>query len=99
MTGIVLWSPTCPSPAWNEHQRLPLEVHVFQELGFPEVPIGRYLNDKSSPKDFLKIPQTLSTYTGINLALQVAAGRLRKALSTSLKTINDKANRSLRKAG
>lgn len=43
--------------------------------------------------------EQVSTYTGINLALQVAAGRLRKALATSLKKINDKANRSLRRTG
>jgi hypothetical protein len=43
--------------------------------------------------------EEVSTYTGINLALQVAAGRLRKALFTSLTKINDKANRSFRKAG
>jgi hypothetical protein len=42
--------------------------------------------------------EEVSTYTGINLALQVAAGRLRKALSTSLTKINDKVNRSMRKA-
>lgn len=43
--------------------------------------------------------EQVSTYTGINVALQVAAGRLRKALFTSLKKINEKANRSMRKAG
>ena len=41
----------------------------------------------------------VTTTKGINLALQVAAGRLRKALATSLKKINDKANRSLRRTG
>jgi hypothetical protein len=39
----------------------------------------------------------VSTYKGINLALQVAAGKLRKALSTSLRKISDGANRSLRR--
>lgn len=43
--------------------------------------------------------EDVSTYKGINLALQVAAGRLRKALATSLKKINEKANRSLRRTG
>ena len=39
----------------------------------------------------------VTTYKGIQLALQVAQGRLRKALSTSLRKINDQANRSLRR--
>ncbi len=39
----------------------------------------------------------VSTRKGIQLALQVAAGRLRKALATSLRKINDGANRSLRR--
>ena len=43
--------------------------------------------------------EQVTTHTGIELALQVAAGRLRKALATSLRAINDKVNRSLRKAG
>jgi hypothetical protein len=46
--------------------------------------------------DYIK---DVSTYKGINLALQVAAGRLRKALVTSLQKINEKANRSMRRAG
>jgi hypothetical protein len=41
----------------------------------------------------------VSTTTGINLALQVASGRLRKALAVSLRKINERANRSLRRAG
>ena len=41
--------------------------------------------------------EEVSTYTGINLALRVAAGKFRRALATSLKKINDKANRSLRR--
>jgi hypothetical protein len=41
----------------------------------------------------------VTTTTGINLALQVAAGKLRRALATSLKKINDRANRSMRRAG
>jgi hypothetical protein len=41
----------------------------------------------------------VSTTTGINLALKVASGRLRKALTTSLRKINERANRSLRRAG
>ena len=43
--------------------------------------------------------EQVTTHTGIELALQVAAGRLRKALATSLRAINDKVNRSMRKAG
>lgn len=39
----------------------------------------------------------VTTYKTVSLALQVAAGRLRKALSTSLRKINDNANRSLRR--
>ncbi len=41
----------------------------------------------------------VTTHTGIQIALRAAAGRLRKALATSLRVINDKANRSMRKAG
>ena len=41
----------------------------------------------------------VTTATGIDLALQVAAGRLRKALSTSLLKMAERANRSLRRAG
>ena len=41
--------------------------------------------------------EEVSTYAGINLALQVAAGKFRRALATSLRKINDKANRSLRR--
>jgi len=43
--------------------------------------------------------EQVTTTTGIELALQMAAGRLRKALATSLRAINDKLNRSMRKAG
>ena len=42
--------------------------------------------------------EQVTTAKGIELALQVAAGRLRKALLTSLKVISDKANRAMRKA-
>jgi hypothetical protein len=41
----------------------------------------------------------VTTATGIDLALQVAAGRLRKALFTSLLKMAERANRSLRRAG
>lgn len=41
----------------------------------------------------------VTTATGIDLALQVAAGRLRKALSTSLLKMAERANRSLRRVG
>lgn len=43
--------------------------------------------------------EQVTTYKSINLALQVAAVRLRKALVTSLRKISDKANRSLRRTG
>jgi len=43
--------------------------------------------------------EQVTTYTGIEIALRVAAGKLRKALATSLRVINDKANRALRKTG
>jgi hypothetical protein len=42
--------------------------------------------------------EQVTTAKGVELALQVAAGRLRKALLTSLKVISDKANRAMRKA-
>jgi hypothetical protein len=41
----------------------------------------------------------VTTATGIDLALQVAAGRLRKALFTSLLKMAERASRSLRRAG
>ena len=43
--------------------------------------------------------EQVTTYTGIEIALRVAAGKLRKALATSLRVINDRANRALRKTG
>lgn len=43
--------------------------------------------------------EDVSTFTGINLALKVAAGRLRKAIVTSLRKINERASRSTRRAG
>jgi len=42
--------------------------------------------------------QDVTTETGIRLALEVAAGRLRRALATSLRKINERANRAMRKA-
>ena len=42
--------------------------------------------------------EQVTTAKGVELALHVAAGRLRKALLTSLKVISDKANRAMRKA-
>jgi hypothetical protein len=42
----------------------------------------------------------VTTYKTVSLALEVAAGRLRKALATSLRKINDRTNRALgRRAG
>ncbi len=43
--------------------------------------------------------EQVSTYKGIDLALQVAAGRLRKALGTSLQKINERTNRGMRRVG
>jgi hypothetical protein len=43
--------------------------------------------------------EQVTTYTGIEIALRVASGRLRKALATSLRIITDKANRSMRRTG
>ena len=41
--------------------------------------------------------EQVTTHTGIRLALEVAAGRLRKALSTSLQKIGERTNRALRR--
>ena len=41
--------------------------------------------------------EQVTTHTGIELALTVAAGRLRKALSTSLQKIGERTNRALRR--
>ncbi len=43
--------------------------------------------------------EQVTTATGIELALTVAAGRLRKALATSLRMIADATNRGFRRAG
>ena len=43
--------------------------------------------------------EQVTTATGIEIALRVAAGRLRKALATSLRVITARANRTMRKAG
>ncbi len=43
--------------------------------------------------------EQVSTHKGIELALQIAAGRLRKALVTSLQKINERASRNMRRAG
>ena len=39
----------------------------------------------------------VTTETGIRLALDVAAGKLRRALATSLRKVNDQANRAMRR--
>jgi hypothetical protein len=41
--------------------------------------------------------EDVMTETGICLALDVAAGKLRRALATSLHKINERANRVLRR--
>ena len=43
--------------------------------------------------------EQVTTYKSVSLALQVAAGRLRKALATSLRKVNDQANKRLGRAG
>jgi hypothetical protein len=43
--------------------------------------------------------EQVTTHTGINLALQMAAGRLRKALATSLRKINGQTNARMKRAG
>ena len=75
---------------------LEFPIHKFQivhKLGI--APFG----DKASVTlvNNLDYIDDVTTYKGIQLALQVAQGRLRKALSTSLRKINDQANRSLRR--
>jgi len=43
--------------------------------------------------------EQVTTATGIEIALRVASGRLRKALATSLRVINEKTNARMRRAG
>ena len=43
--------------------------------------------------------EQVTTHTGIRLALEVAAARLRKALATSLRVINERTGRSMRRTG
>jgi hypothetical protein len=43
--------------------------------------------------------EQVTTATGIEIALRVAAGRLRKALATSLRVINEKTNARMKRAG
>ena len=43
--------------------------------------------------------EDVTTETGIRLALQVAAARLRKALATSLRMINERTSRTRRNVG
>jgi hypothetical protein len=43
--------------------------------------------------------EDVTTYKGIQLALQIAQARLRKALTTSLRKINEQANNRFRKTG
>jgi hypothetical protein len=43
--------------------------------------------------------EEVTTTRGIELALQVAAGRLRKALATSLRIITERMNNTLGRAG
>jgi hypothetical protein len=41
----------------------------------------------------------VTTAKGIEIALRIAAARLRKALATSLQKISDRTNRSMRRTG
>jgi hypothetical protein len=43
--------------------------------------------------------EQVTTYTGIEIALRVAAGKLRKALATSLRKINGQTNARMKRAG
>ena len=43
--------------------------------------------------------EQVTTYTGIEIALRVAAGKLRKTLATSLLVINEKTNARMKRAG
>ena len=73
---------------------LEFPIHKFQivhKLGI--APFG----DKASVTlvNNLDYINDVTTYKTVSLALEVAAGRLRKALSTSLSKINDRTNRVL----
>ena len=73
---------------------LDFPIHKFQivhKLGI--APFG----DKASVTlvNNLDYINDVTTYKTVSLALEVAAGRLRKALSTSLSKINDRTNRVL----
>ena len=73
---------------------LEFPIHKFQivhKLGI--APFG----DKASVTlvNNLDYIDDVTTYKTVSLALEVAAGRLRKALSTSLSKINDRTNRVL----
>lgn len=73
---------------------LEFPIHKFQivhKLGI--APFG----DKASVTlvNNLDYIDDMTTYKTVSLALEVAAGRLRKALSTSLSKINDRTNRVL----
>ena len=73
---------------------LEFPIHKFQivhKLGI--APFG----DKASVTlvNNLDYIDDVTTYKTVSLALEVAAGRLRKALATSLRKINDRTNRAL----
>ena len=73
---------------------LEFPIHKFQivhKLGI--APFG----DKASVTlvNNLDYIDDVTTYKTVSLALEIAAGRLRKALSTSLSKINDRTNRAL----
>lgn len=73
---------------------LEFPIHKFQivhKLGI--APFG----DKASVTlvNNLDYINDVTTYKTVSLALEIAAGRLRKALSTSLSKINDRTNRVL----
>ena len=73
---------------------LEFPIHKFQivhKLGI--APFG----DKASVTlvNNLDYIDDVTTYKTVSLALEIAAGRLRKALATSLRKINDRTNRAL----
>lgn len=73
---------------------LEFPIHKFQivhKLGI--APFG----DKASVTlvNNLDYIDDVTTYKTVSLALEVAAGRLCKALATSLRKINDRTNRAL----
>ena len=66
-------------------------------FGFSEKAKKR--GEKAVAGDLFDYIEQVTTATGIEIALRVAAGRLRKALATSLRVINEKTNARMKRAG